>query len=673
MLAAEPNNFAALVGLADCLRRIGRHTEAAETYRAASAIEPANIWLRLTRADELRLAGQLADSEAECRAILALQPGHLDALMGIGHCHRFAANYAAAAAAFQAAHDAHPDAIKPLLSLAEALRSLGLIGQSEEACRKALLIDPNNAETWTNLAYSARAQQRHADAIAAFEVALSHRPGDLRLLVASAEELLVYGQTEAAEARLRDALARAPDSLDVHLGLAHTLRRRGAQADALTHFTRAVSLAPGNQRLKLTLADQHRMLGQIDQADALCQDVLAAEPDTIDAWLGMAQGARRRADYAAALGFFEQAAARDPQNPRIRAAIADALRDLGRNAEAAEASRALLDSAPDDLEGLMGLGLSMRRLGERAGALDAFSRAATAHPGEIRPALALAEEYRDAGEYSRAVETVESVLAGLPSGAAGSADAWVQLGRIRRMQGDRAEAFACYLRAIELAPGNANPMVEAGAEAIGLGRIDDARDLLNRALALAPEDVSALIRLGEVAQMAFDLEGAIGFFQRAIASAPGNPRGVIALSQALVLAGRTDEAEAMLARAAAGPSATPDLIARRAELRRLVGDYYGAQRIIEDAPPEMLRHFGFWFEAVRCERLVGNPERVAWLLDNAPAHAPNEKSRVLSTRGAEANWDHATALDFQRQALELDPFNRLRKFITCGRIASVSG
>ena len=77
----------------------------------------------------------------------------------------------------------------------------------------------------------------------------------------------------------------------------------------------------------------------------------------------------------------------------------------------------------------------------------------------------------------------------------------------------------------------------------GLGRLDDARQLLDEVLAAQPGNAAALLERGKVALDAGRPDEAEGFLRKALAAAPDEPFVHLALSRCLHQTGKSDEAE----------------------------------------------------------------------------------------------------------------------------------
>jgi predicted Zn-dependent protease len=111
-----------------------------------------------------------------------------------------------------------------------------------------------------------------------------------------------------------------------------------------------------------------------------------------------------RGDAGPAAQLLARARAEEPGSASIQEALARALYDSGRYAEAAEGFRALVRLRPDDDYGRFGLGLSLTRLDRFEEAVEQLSMAVAMRPGRqdyaraLRQARATLQARADAGD-----------------------------------------------------------------------------------------------------------------------------------------------------------------------------------------------------------------------------------------------------------------------------------
>jgi tetratricopeptide (TPR) repeat protein len=255
------------------------------------------------------------------------------------------------------------------------------------------------------------------------------------------------GEAAAAREAFTRALALGGDGLAVRLGLAEQAQAAGALASAAEHLQAAAGL-PGapvdiHHRLGLTLHN----LGRLDEAIAQYDRSIASRPQRASGSklnLGNAHAARK--DWRAALACYDAAIAEAPNMALAWGGRGQALRNLGRLAEAGAAL-------------------------DRAVALD---------PSFASFWLELATLHFADGE--RAVRLCDEALARDPN----CAYSWSTKGSALNNLGRHAEAEACLTRSIELKPDYGHPWYCRACSFALQGRTDEALAAAARALELDP-------------------------------------------------------------------------------------------------------------------------------------------------------------------------------------------
>ena len=146
----------------------------------------------------------------------------------------------------------------------------------------------------------------------------------------------------------------------------------------------------------LQLADAHRRAGRLGQAEQLCRELLASEPNNAHVHHLLAVVHLERGDAASAAVVAEKATALDPRNAEVRNTQGVALHRLGRNADALPRFEAAIQLAPAYPEAYYNRGLALAGLGRDAEARAMFRRALELRPGYADPEFQLLRLYRRA-------------------------------------------------------------------------------------------------------------------------------------------------------------------------------------------------------------------------------------------------------------------------------------
>ncbi|MFZ9487437.1 MAG: tetratricopeptide repeat protein, partial [Alphaproteobacteria bacterium] len=215
---------------------------------------------------------------------------------------------------------------------------------------------------------------------------------------------------------------------------------------------------------------------------ALLEAARAATGDVVEAELALGDALRALGRAAEALAACERALAVDAARAAAHAGRGAALRALGRMREAVAAQERAVALAPADAGLRFGLGVALQAAQAMADAAEAYRAALAIDPRHV-PALAnLALALGALGRHDAALAAADEALALAP----GLAEAQGARAAALRATGRAEEALAAVDAALALAPGNA-PFHANRANALrDLGRLAEARDACDRAVALEP-------------------------------------------------------------------------------------------------------------------------------------------------------------------------------------------
>ena len=205
-----------------------------------------------------------------------------------------------------------------------------------------------------------------------------------------------------ADARLRDAEALLRAS---HAGAAQTL---------LSAVLATVGLTPDDVRAALAMRAQAKeMLGDLAGAIDDLDRAIARNPRDARLRNSLAILLSDKRDVQGAIDALKIAVELDPAYARAWNNLGNALRSGGRVAEAAEAVRRAVAAQPDYALAWGNLGSLLLDLGDEIGARDAFGRALALKP-DLRIVQALASIARQRGDIDGAVELFTRARAAAP-------------------------------------------------------------------------------------------------------------------------------------------------------------------------------------------------------------------------------------------------------------------
>jgi tetratricopeptide (TPR) repeat protein len=178
------------------------------------------------------------------------------------------------------------------LNLGNLYLRLGRVDEAVAAYRQAVKLDPQFASAWVNLADAWRAQ----------------------------------GREDEVEATLRKGLARLPRSADLlhALGLAQV--RKGDKTAALASLAQAAKLAPERSRYSYVWAVALHSAGRSKEAVAALREADKRHPYDLAILSTLISIERETGDRAAALGHARKLAEALPDDPQVKALVAELAR-----------------------------------------------------------------------------------------------------------------------------------------------------------------------------------------------------------------------------------------------------------------------------------------------------------------------------------------------------------
>jgi tetratricopeptide (TPR) repeat protein len=301
----------------------------------------------------------------------------------------------------------------------------------------------------------------------------------------AAQDALRRGDYSAATTFAQRVVKAAPKNPDFWFLLAYSARLAGRYSISIDAYNRGLAERPSSVEGLSGLAQTYAHVGRNQEAQALLQRVLAANPHGADD-LQLAGELLLNSDPQKALSYLQKAET-ERSRPRTELLMARAYGRLHQ---------------PDQV----------RRW------LDRARRSAPHDPEILR---SVAAYYRDNGQYDDAVRLLRS----LPLKDASSL---TELAYTYELAGKRNQAADLYLRAADTSPRRIDYQLGAAQALINAGRLPQAQGVLDRAQALDPEHYRLHALRGEIDETEGKYEDGIREYQTAIRNLPeSTPEGVL--------------------------------------------------------------------------------------------------------------------------------------------------
>jgi tetratricopeptide (TPR) repeat protein len=355
---------------------------------------------RLSEAARRYRAGQWREAEAAFREVLAEDPQNADALFFLGSIAVDRGRLSVAEPLLRQALVRRP--LEPAFHAALG-NALARAARHEEALasyRTAVALNPGLIELRLNVGHALRALNRPAEALAAYEALLAKHPSHPAARVARVAALVGLGRREEALAQL-GSLPQGGFELEE----AEILLALGEVDEAIRRYSTLVGKSD-DSRARLGMAAVLLRAGRGAEALEQARAVGGAKLRDPAVVVELAMTLARCGAPAEALPHLERLLRWDDR-PELRARQAALLLELDRNAEAAEALRAVVAKRPEDADAHCNLGLALLGVGHADEAIAALREALRLAPGHWQALhnLGLAELRR--GQLQAALAALE--------------------------------------------------------------------------------------------------------------------------------------------------------------------------------------------------------------------------------------------------------------------------
>ena len=341
--------------------------------------------------------------------------------------------------------------------------------------------------------------------------------------------VLIAGAARAVSRRPEVFRFAAASVLVVTLGALATLswRQAGIYRNEITFFSHIIALNPLARDAHLNLGSAYFNADRVEEGYAVSLVADEQRPDFAGAHANLGRALLLMERFDEAERHLARALELDSRKTTAMQNIAELRRKQGRHEEAIERFREVVEREPANALAHAGLGTSLLKAERPGEALEAIDRALELKPG---------------------MKQRHSLLA--------------LTGRALKALGRFEEAERRLLRAAEMDPSDASPLVDLAALRFAEERFDEADEHLRRALALAPGNTAALQNVAEAFRKRGRYEKAVETYRAVLAIDPGFAMAHAGLGDALFRLERHEEAIASLERSLELHSVPPTAVAR---------------------------------------------------------------------------------------------------------------
>jgi tetratricopeptide (TPR) repeat protein len=208
-----------------------------------------------------------------------------------------------------------PDSSTVHNRLGLALESDGDMEGAERELRDAVRLDRQGHDALINLGRLLRSEDRHREALDAFEAAVTRAPSDSDALFGRGLARAATGDVQAAEADFRRAAELAPNDAEPLLALGDLQRDLGSVEEAVTTYRAAIDREDADAASWLKLGNSLALLEDYEAATHAFEAAIRRAPELSAAYNGLGASLMHRGQREEARVALEHAASLDPSDP----------------------------------------------------------------------------------------------------------------------------------------------------------------------------------------------------------------------------------------------------------------------------------------------------------------------------------------------------------------------
>lgn len=558
------------LGLATALLVQQKYQEALDATAAQSAAADAGI--QAARGDALLGLRRADEAKAAYERALAAKPGHPAALTGLAR-HALTQSDIEGANRFAAqATAANPSDAAVWMFMGGLQRAQGKNLEAITAYQKALKLKPS-----LYLAHVEKAQieiqERKFDTAKA-DLAAARKLAPNALPVTYAEALLQFHQAKypAAKELIQKILKVAPEHMPTVLMAGSTELALGSPQLAEQHLRKYLETNPDNPHARKLLATVLIQQGQISEASAILDPMLATTKDDVQLLAIAGEAAMQVRDFDKAAGYFEQASKLQPKAAALRTSLAMSKLAQGDSARAIselELSTSLDNTSPK--AGVL-LVLTELRMKRNDKALAAVKALETSQPQDPMVQNLKGGVYLNMQDNANARASFEKALALKPT----YYPAVSNLAQMAMKEGKPEQAKQLMLKFLESDKKNVQAMNALAELALRAGKPAEVTQWLEKSSSENPEAVGPAVSLGTHYLRTGETQKALTLARKYQVANPRSPELMDLLGQAQLANKDMDGALDSYSKLAAALPKSPQARMRLASIRMAMNNNAGA-------------------------------------------------------------------------------------------------
>lgn len=388
------------------MKLLGNDPKAAEYYRKAVSVSPADIPLRLTYAKLLDKLDQEEAAVEEYNYILTKSIDNKDVLYSLERI-------------YKKKLEADPSDSDLTSNLGAILQKQGKLDEALAYYKKAEQLDPSNINTRINVGTLYQQKEDYKTAIIAYDSVLILYPDNLNANIYKAQCLSALGNGKEAQAAYKKVLALDPSNTEAQNGIYENAKKAMSINEYIDYVKKN---ATGQNMVSLLYSyalDLHKE-NKLDDAITIYNELLKSDT-TGEIYVNLAIAQNQKGEYNNAINTLKAAKTKFPNNTQITTTIASIEQEAVNNklAKAADyfnnkdykkAIDEYLKIQPPTVDSMLGAASAYQNMEDTPNAIEYYKKALELKPTDSEIAYYIGALYADDEKYTDAENYLNKAL-----------------------------------------------------------------------------------------------------------------------------------------------------------------------------------------------------------------------------------------------------------------------
>jgi tetratricopeptide (TPR) repeat protein len=508
-------------------------------------------------------------------------------------------------------------------------------------------------------AKTADAKDEINSAVTEYRTALAAKGGnDPGMTLSLGHALEASGDVVGAEAMFRKLVEESKTNIQgyVELYRIYLAQKKMDQAEAV--LKEAIQNNPKDASSRFQLGRFYLATGKRDQLLGLLNEMKGNLKDFPEAYIQAGDFYLRTGVYDEAIRQYEEGIAKDPKQRdaylkhEIEAYVAQ-----GKPTVANDKNEQILKDNPKDNDARQLQAAFMLDKGSVDQAMQELQSVVTASPSNFLAHFNLGRAHFARAEYDLARQEFEKAIQLRPD----YIPARLGATQIDMIRGDNEQALRSAEDLIRIAPGNGQARIMEASALQRLGRMSEARTILERILQVQPNRPEALLEMGVLDLNEKKYKDAEQVFAKAYAAQPANLRGLLGESAALRMQSQPDKSIQIIAQEFARNPTRVDLQRELGNAQADAGQYDVAIQTFNNVLPKVTdaRARGDIFTRIgQAYRMKHDSQHSIEAFESATKELPNNPAiltNLAELYSEQANYGKSR--QYYESALKVEPNN----------------